>query len=75
MPRSVVVVSGGGDQVMQGIGNGIIEPGQASANIGTSGQVSFQSSEALVNPDLNTNTFMGYQKNCNGGNYECGTLL
>ncbi len=63
LPRSVVVVSGGGDQVMQGIGNGIIEPGQASANIGTSGQVSFQSSEALVNPDLNTNTFMGYQKN------------
>lgn len=58
-----VIVAGGGDQVMQGIGSGIIEVGQASANIGTSGQVSFQSTQPLLNPELNTNTFMGYKKN------------
>lgn len=57
------VIAGGGDQVMQGIGNGITQVGQASANIGTSGQLSFQADRAILNPDLSTNTFMGYRKN------------
>lgn len=56
------VVAGGGDQVMQGIGNGVTKVGGASVNIGTSGQVSFQSDTAIVNPALSTNTFCGYRK-------------
>ncbi len=56
------VVAGGGDQVMQGIGNGVIRPGDAIVNIGTSGQVSFQSNEPIMNPALSTNTFCGYAK-------------
>ena len=36
--------------------------GQASSNIGTSGQVSFQSDVPIVNPALSTNTFCGYKK-------------
>lgn len=63
LKAGTAVVAGGGDQVMQGIGSGVTEIGQASANIGTSGQVSFQSEQPLLNPALNTNTFMGYKKN------------
>ena len=62
LATSTVVVAGGGDQVMQGIGNGIVKAGQASSNIGTSGQVSFQSDVPIVNPALSTNTFCGYKK-------------
>ena len=58
---STIVVAGGGDQVMQGIGNGITKAGQASSNIGTSGQVSFQSDVPILNPALSTNTFCGYK--------------
>lgn len=57
-----IVVAGGGDQVMQGIGNGITEVGQACSNIGTSGQISFQSSTPVLNPALSTNTFCGYRR-------------
>lgn len=60
--EGTLVVAGGGDQVMQGIGNGITKVGQACANIGTSGQISFQSDRPLLNPKLSTNTFMGYKK-------------
>lgn len=62
LAEGTLIVAGGGDQVMQGIGNGIVRTGQASANIGTSGQVSFQSDVPILNPKLNTNTFAGYQK-------------
>ena len=57
-----IVVAGGGDQVMQGIGNGITHLGGSSVNIGTSGQVSFQSDTPILNPKLSTNTFCGYKK-------------
>ncbi len=63
LKEGTLIIAGGGDQVMQGIGNGITGIGQASANIGTSGQVSFQADRAILNPSLNTNTFMGYKKN------------
>lgn len=56
-----VVVAGGGDQVMQGIGNGVTAVNGVSVNIGTSGQVSFQSDSAILNPSLSTNTFCGYK--------------
>lgn len=57
-----VVVAGGGDQVMQGIGNGAIRTGMATVNIGSSGQFSFQSGRPVMNRELNTNTFCGYEK-------------
>ena len=56
------VVSGGADQVMQGIGCGVTDVGGVSVNIGTSGQVSFQSDHPILNPSLSTNTFIGYKK-------------
>ena len=63
LSEKTVVTAGGGDQVMQGIGNGVTKEGQASVNIGTSGQVSFQSGTPILNPLLSTNTFCGYKKN------------
>ncbi len=57
-----LVVSGGGDQVMQGVGNGVTAVGAACVNIGTSGQYSIQSDEPILNPALSTNTFCGYKK-------------
>lgn len=62
MTTETIVVAGGGDQVMQGIGNGITYLGGSSVNIGTSGQVSFQSDRPILNPSLSTNTFCGYKK-------------
>ncbi|MDO5111530.1 MAG: xylulokinase [Clostridia bacterium] len=60
--EGTTVVAGGADQVMQGLGNGAIGFDTATVNIGSSGQVSFQSAMPLVNPALCTNTFAGYQK-------------
>ena len=57
-----VVAAGGGDQVMQGIGNGMVNVGDATVNIGSSGQVSFQIDRPVLNPQLNTNMFCGYQQ-------------
>jgi xylulokinase len=54
------VVNGGGDQIMQAIGNGALLPGQVTLNIGSSGQVCFQSKEPRQNPAYITNTFCGY---------------
>lgn len=62
LSTKTIVVAGGGDQVMQGIGNGITYLGGSSVNIGTSGQVSFQSDVPILNPKLSTNTFCGYKK-------------
>ncbi|MBU9726352.1 xylulokinase [Diplocloster modestus] len=56
------VIAGGGDQVMQAIGNGSIQPGSATVNVGSSGQVCFQSACPVANPALNTNTFCGYSR-------------
>ncbi|MDR2739502.1 MAG: xylulokinase [Treponema sp.] len=59
--EGTVVVNGGADQVMQAVGNGAIRPGQATVNIGSSGQVCFQSDKPIRNPDLSTNTFCAYR--------------
>ncbi len=56
------VVAGGGDQIMQGIGNGITAVGGVSVNIGSSGQVSFQCDAPVENPELSTNTICGYER-------------
>lgn len=56
------IITGGGDQVMQSIGNGVIFPGQATINVGTSAQVSIQADRPIENPALNTNTFCSYNR-------------
>ncbi len=56
-----LVVAGGADQVMQSIGNGVSDTATATINIGTSGQVCFQSDHVICNPRLNTNTFCGFE--------------
>ena len=56
-----LVIAGGGDQVMQCIGNGASGTSTATVNIGTSGQVCFQSDRVIKNPLLSTNTFCGYK--------------
>ena len=56
------IAAGGGDQIMQCIGNGMVNVGDATVNIGSSGQVSFQIDQPVLNPDLNTNMFCGYRK-------------
>lgn len=62
LAEGTVVVAGGADQVIQGVGNGTVRAGDACVNIGTSGQVSFQSDSPVENPALNTNTFCGYRQ-------------
>jgi len=62
LKAGTIVAAGGGDQVMQGIGNGMVNVGDATVNIGSSGQVSFQIDRPVLNPDLNTNMFCGYQQ-------------
>lgn len=56
------ICNGGADQVMQAIGAGTVAPGQATSNIGTSGQVCFQCDHPIVNPSLSTNCFVGFDK-------------
>ena len=62
LAEGTIVVNGGGDQVMQAIGNGAIKAGDATVNIGSSGQVCFQSGKPVWNPALSTNTFCAYEK-------------
>jgi len=61
LAAGTIVVNGGGDQTMQAIGNGVIRAGQATVNIGSSGQVCFQSDAPIENPELSTNTFCSYR--------------
>lgn len=60
LSEGTIVVNGGGDVVMQAIGNGSINPGNAIVNIGSSGQACFQSGKPVWNPALSTNTFCAY---------------
>ncbi|MBE3140106.1 MAG: xylulokinase, partial [Thermoplasmata archaeon] len=53
------VVGGGGDQIMQAIGNGVVTPGAATVTIGTSGQVFFPVHAPILNKALNTHLFCG----------------
>ena len=62
LAEGTIVVNGGGDQIMQAIGAGAVNPGMATVNIGSSGQVCFQCDGPIVNPKLNTNTFFGYDR-------------
>ncbi len=53
----IPVAYGGGDTLMQGVGNGIIGPGVLSANIGTACQLSGSVESPLFDPQFRTNTF------------------
>jgi xylulokinase len=59
----IPVVFGGGDQVMQSIGSGSIEAGQATVNIGSGGQVCIQVDRLLSNPEAGVNCFCSYKSN------------
>lgn len=61
--KTTLVTNGGGDQLMQMIGNGLLNPGDTCVNIGTSGQISFQSDTLLPTYEKNLNTFKSYQAN------------
>lgn len=62
LTEGTIVVNGGADQIMQAIGNGAVKLGMATVNIGSSGQVCFQSNRPVKNPRLSTNTFCGHEK-------------
>lgn len=55
--KGTLVVYGGGDQPMQSIGNGIVNPGQISLTIGTGGVVYSVTSEPKYDDELRTHTF------------------
>ncbi|MCC8116308.1 MAG: xylulokinase, partial [Planctomycetes bacterium] len=52
-----LVVNGGTDQCMQAVGNGIVQEGVFSSNIGTGGQMSACSASPLYDPEFRTSTF------------------
>ena len=60
LSRETLVAAGGGDLTMMAVGNGMVRNGDGILNIGTSGQVSFQIDQPVVNPALNTNMFSSY---------------
>lgn len=62
LSTSTLVAAGGADAVMQGIGNGASNINTVTANIGSSGQVCFQSNKPIQDPSLSTNNFCGYKK-------------
>ncbi|AJY74241.1 xylulokinase [Paenibacillus beijingensis] len=51
------VVCGGSDQCMQAVGNGVVEPGWVTSNIGTGGQVAAMVSNPIYDPQWRMNTF------------------
>lgn len=53
-----IIVYGGGDQQMQLIGNGVIQPGTAVANIATSSQIVTVLDSCIHDPNYRTNTFV-----------------
>ena len=57
-----LVAAGGADQVIQAIGNGAVRPGQATVNIGSSGQVCFQSDKPVQGAKKAVNSFCGFTK-------------
>ena len=61
LSSKTLVINGGGDQIMQGIGSGATKIGAVTTNIGSSGQVCFQIDTPIVNPKLSTNVFCGYK--------------
>ncbi len=57
LSTKTLVVNGGADQCMQAVGNGIVEEGVFSSNIGTGGQMSACTASPLYDPEFRTSTF------------------
>jgi xylulokinase len=57
LPEGTPVVAGGGDQAAGAVGMGIVEPGNVSATIGTSGVVFAATSSPTVEPKGRIHTF------------------
>ena len=57
LKQGIKIACGGGDTLMQGVGNGIIGPGTLAANIGTACQISGGFNEPLYDETYRTNTF------------------
>ena len=57
LPLSTVVAFGGGDQMMQALGNGLVKPGFASATIGTGGQIFTPIASPVYDPQFRLHTF------------------
>ncbi len=57
LAKGIKVVYGGGDSLMQAVGNGIIEEGILSSNIGTASQISCSLNQPMYDLEFRTNTF------------------
>ena len=57
LPADVRLIYGGGDSMMQAIGNGMAKPGSLSCNLGTAGQVAVVVPTPVHDPRFRTNTF------------------
>lgn len=55
--KNTAVAFGGGDQPMQAIGNGILNPGDASVTLGTGGQIFVPVAEPLYDKKLRLHSF------------------
>lgn len=63
LKKGVKVVYGGGDQPVQGVGNGAVSNGMMYTNIGTSGQVSIFSDKPVHDTEYRTHTICHAIKN------------
>ncbi len=57
VPEGTPIVCGGGDTLMQAVGNGTMEPGVLVSNVGTASQVACAVDEPLCDPLYRINTF------------------
>ena len=57
LPSVAKVAFGGGDTIVQAIGNGLVSPGALISNIGTASQLVTISNHAFYDPNFRTNTF------------------
>lgn len=63
LPEGTPVVYGGGDTIVQAVGNGLAGPGTLISNIGTASQLLLLTDQALHDPEYRTNTFCYAEKN------------
>lgn len=57
LPEGIPVVYGGGDTLVQALGNGVIRPGMAISNIGTASQLVTVAEKPVYDREFRTNTF------------------
>lgn len=57
LKEGIIITYGGGDTMMQGVGNGIVKEGVLASNIGTASQISTTVTKPLYDAQFRTNTF------------------